>query len=200
VELLLNSALLPFTGALILMIAIGLIEALGLSSSIDLEVDHGDVLDWLGVGRLPFVVVLVVFLGTFGAAGGIVQQTAVALSGAMLPLWIAVPSALGAASAATGILTRTFSRFSPQSGSTAFGRDHLVGLTGTVLNGRAEQGSPARARVDDPHGQPHYVLVEPDVAGANFVEGDEVLLVRRSGDVFHAIFQSAPRLSNWTVS
>ncbi|TAK08686.1 MAG: DUF1449 family protein, partial [Rhizorhabdus sp.] len=61
---------LAFVVALAIMMLIGLVEAIGLGSSAlghDIDVDgEGDWLSWLGVGQLPLLMLLVVFLASFG--------------------------------------------------------------------------------------------------------------------------------------
>ena len=63
----------------------------------------------------------------------------------------------------------------------------LVGSPARIVTGRASAGSPARARVEDHHGQAHYVMVEPDNEGQSLTEGETILLVRRDGPLFRAI-------------
>lgn len=190
-----------FTAALVLMIAIGTIEALGLGlggAQLDLHLDGpAGLLDWLGVGRVPLLVLLVAFLAAFGGLGLAGQQTALALRGDFLPGWIALPATLAAALPATSLLGRLLARIMPHDETTAWELDDLVGRAGTVTTGRAAAGSPARTRVLDPHGQAHHVLVEPNDPAATFEEGDTVLLVRREGGRFRAILDARPRYTDW---
>ena len=199
-ELLLAPEAVAFSAALVLMLAIGVIEALGLGTAgadIDLHLGEGVLLDWLGVGRVPLLVLLVAFLAAFGAIGLAGQQLARAFSGDLLPAWLAIPAALVAALPATALLARGLARIMPRDETTAWELDDLVGRAGTVTLDRAAVGSPARTRVFDPHGQAHHVLVEPNDPAAVFEEGDSVLLVRREGDAFRAILHERPRYSNW---
>ena len=199
-ELLVAPEAVVFTAALALMLAIGAIEALGLGAGgIDLDIDGG-VLDWLGIGRLPLLVVLVAFLAAFGGLGLAGQQLAQALTGTLLSPWIAVPAALVAAVPVTALLGRVLARIIPRDETTAFELDDLVGRTGTLTVGRATAGSPARVRVVDPHGQSHHVLVDPNDPADSFEEGDTILLVRREGAGFRGILHDSPRYSNWTGS
>jgi len=188
-----------FTAAWVLMLLIGAIEAVGLGSSgldLDLDFDSG-LFDWLGIGRVPLLVLLVAFLAVFGAVGLAGQQVAREVTGALLSPWIAIPAALVVALPLTSGVSRLLARLLPRDETTAFEIDDLVGRTGTVTIGRAAAGSPARTRVLDPHGQAHHVLVEPNDPAESFSEGDTVLLVRREGPSFRAILHSSPRLTNW---
>lgn len=188
-----------FTAALVLMLAIGAIEALGLGASglgLDLDLDSG-LLDWLGVGRVPLLILLVAFLAAFGAIGLAGQQALLALTGRLASPLIATPAAFAVALPATAVLARVLARVMPRDETTAFEIDDLVGRAGTITVGRAALGSPARTRVLDPHGQAHHVLVEPNDPSQIFAEGDTVLLVRREGAGFRAILHDTPRFSDW---
>jgi len=192
---------LPFVVALTIVLLIGAIEAVGLgagSLSHDLHLDaNGDWLGWLGVGKLPLLMLLVVFLACFGIIGLVGQQLAHDHLGTLLPAVIAAPAAGIAALPATGLAARLLARVIPRDETTAIDLGQLVGLQGEIIVGRAAQGSPAKARIRDFHGQSHYVMVEPDDPAAAFSEGDEILLVRREGHLFRAISSDRPPFSNW---
>lgn len=189
---------LAFVAALVLMLLIGAAEAIGLGgSAVDLDADAPDgdgVLGWLGVGQVPLLVLLVVFLLAFGLTGLIGQQLLFDTTGGLLSLWFAVPAAAVAALPLTALGARALSRVLPRDETTAVSLDTLVGRTATIVTGRATAGSPARARVDDDHGQPHYVMVEPDNPGQCFEQGDPVLLVRREAETFRGISRGDTRL------
>jgi membrane protein implicated in regulation of membrane protease activity len=181
---------LPFSVALLVMLMIGAVEALGLGASaahIDLGAHGGlgdDLLAWLGVGRVPLLMLLVVFLALFGMAGLAVQQLAADMAGAPLSPWLASAAALAAALPLAGIGARGLARIMPQDETTAVGLDDLLGRRGTITVGTARRGSPAQARVRDVHGQSHYVMVEPHDDAHAIGEGETVLLVRRDGNIF----------------
>lgn len=187
---------LPFAVALALMLLIGAVEAVGLSAGMaghEIDVDgDGDWLGWLGVGRIPLLMLLVVLLACFGLIGLIGQQIALGVTGSLLPGWIAAPVAGVAALPVTGLIARGLGRILPQDETTAIDPGELVGFTATIVIGRATPGSPAKARVRDHYGQTHYVMAEPDNHGHAFGEGDEVLLVRRDGNIFRAIATGRP--------
>jgi membrane protein implicated in regulation of membrane protease activity len=187
-EIIAAPANLPFSVALLVMLMIGAVEALGLGASavhLDMHSDvdgGGDLLGWLGVGRVPLLMLLVVFLALFGLAGLAIQQFAGPLS-----LWIAVPAAVAAALPLTGLGARGLARIMPGDESTAVGLDELVGRRGTITIGTARRGSPAQARVSDVHGQVHYVMVEPYDDDHSIGQGETVRLDRRDGNIFIAV-------------
>lgn len=179
---------LPFSVALLVMMMIGAVEALGLgASAVHLDMDSdldggGDLLGWLGFGRVPLLMLLVLFLAFFGLAGLAVQQLA-----GPLTLWLAVPAAAAAALPLTGLGARGLARIMPGDETTAVSLDSLVGRRGTITVGTARRGSPAQARVKDIHGQAHYVMVEPYDDDQAIGEGETVRLDRRDGNIFIAL-------------
>lgn len=184
-----------FAAALVLMLLIGLVEALGfglaaLDTGPELDAGHAEgsiLLDWLGFGRLPLLMTLVVALASFGLAGIALQQAALAWIGHLLPMSLAAGGAVLAALPLTALISRPLARILPTDETTAIDLDSLVGRRGRITLGTAELGSPARARVRDPHGQSHYLLVEPHLPGERLTESDEILLVAREASSFRAI-------------
>lgn len=194
----------PFAAALCLMVLVALVQMMGLGGvdfdadgDIDLDLDGdgadgaGGVLDglmsFIGLGRVPFMIWLAVFLFLFAALGVGIQSLADSLTGAPLYRWLAALFAGGAALPVTGILVRPLARILPQDETTAIKRDSLVGRRGTIMTGRATAGSPARTKVIDRHGRPHFVMTEPHEASSELHEGDEVLLVRREHNIFYGV-------------
>jgi membrane protein implicated in regulation of membrane protease activity len=178
-------------------VLIGLIEAVGLGASVahldfDADAHAGDigVLSWLGIGRVPLLIVIVVFLATFGLLGLAIQQIATNLAGAPLSTWLAGPAAAFASLPLTGLGARALARIIPQDETTAVSLDTLIGKRGTITIGTARRGSPAQARVRDAFGQIHYVMVEPHDEAHPIAEGETVLLARRDGHLFIALGQA----------
>lgn len=183
-----------FAAALALMLLIGAVEAIGLgagSFGAELPADadgiDGGPLAWLGVGRVPLLVVLVAFLAIFGVVGLAGQQAAAGLLGGPLSAWIAAPAAAAISLPATRLAARGLARVLPGDETSAIELDELAGRSAVLVSGRAELGHAARARAEDRFGQAHYVMVEPDRSGVTFREGEAVLLVRREGHLFRTI-------------
>jgi membrane protein implicated in regulation of membrane protease activity len=182
---------LPFSVALLVMLMIGLVEALGLGLSavhldlhLDAHADGPDLLAWLGIGRVPILMLLVVFLAFFGISGLALQQGSAAVRGAALAPALATALSVLAALPLTGIGARGLARIMPRDETTAVSLDSLVGKRGTITIGTARRGSPAQVRVRDSFGQSHYVMVEPHDEAHPLAQGDTVLLARREGNIF----------------
>jgi len=201
---------LPFAVALMLMVMLAVLQAAGLGDlfgepevEVDLDVDAdadaggaaGGLMSLLGIGRVPFLIWLAVFLLLFAALGVSIQGLADSLTGSPLYRWLAAALAGGAALPVTGALVRPLARILPHDETSAVGLDSLVGRRGVIVTGRAAAGYPARARVQDRFGQPHHVMVEPHEASAEMQEGEQVLLVRREKETFYCVALQDRRLA-----
>lgn len=196
---------LPFSVALVLMLMIGAAELVGLGASsvhLDVHADvhadgHGgaDLLGWLGIGKVPLLIVLTVLLAFFALLGIGLQQLATQLLGAPLSPWLAAPAAFVAALPLTGVGARGLARILPLDETTAIGLGALVGRRAEIVIGQARRGFPARARVRDVHGQTHYVMVEPTDDDIVLDAGVTALLVRREGELFYGLPDANPLLA-----
>lgn len=193
---------LPFSVALLVMLMIGAAEAIGLGGAAvhtdghaDIGGDGPDLLGWLGVGRVPLLIILVVLLALFGLIGIGFQEIAATLIGGPLSPWLAAPVALLVALPLTGICARGLALILPQDETTAIGLGSLVGRRAEIVIGEARRNSPARGRVRDVHGQTHYVMIEPTGDDEALPAGATVLLVRREGELFFGLPDVNPLLA-----
>lgn len=205
----------PFAAALLVMLLLAIIQAVGLGDMLgggDAEIEAGPdiapdgdsavpggmidgLFTLLGIGRVPLTIWLALFLLLFAGIGVGLQSLAAALTGAPLDRLLAAALAGIAALPATGALVRPLGRILPQDETSAVPLEVLLGRRATITDGIARSGSPARARALDHHGQPHHVMVEPHEAASELHAGDEVLLVRREGESFYATALAERRLS-----
>ena len=195
----------PFGSALLLMLALFIMEGAGLlfaaspSSWLDgLVPDLPDSLEgplaWLHVGKVPFLMLLGIFLAGFSMSGYAIQAFSSALFGQLMPAWLAaVPAMLGGMSLVRG-LGGLLARLVPSDETSAVSEMSLIGRAGLVVQGTARQGSAAQMKLRDMHGRTHYVLVEPDLPGETFEEGVSVLLVKKNGARYMGIRNPHPEL------
>lgn len=191
---LLSPEYLVFAGAFVLMVGIGLVEAVGLGiGHLDLDGDiaepgGGTLLDWLGLGRgVPILVWLTGLLACFTFAGLAIQQVGGLVLGAPLPWPIAAGGALALALVANAFFSGLVASLFPEFESTAVDPEALLRRRATVLEGTARRGAPARAKVIDYHGQAHYIMVEPHDDQGVVPAGETGLLVRKDGPLFFVL-------------
>jgi hypothetical protein len=198
---------LPFGVAFALIVAIALIEGLGMlaamspSNLIDsvLPDIHGDggldrMLGWLHLGRVPSLVLLILFLAGYALFGYSLQMVVHGLFGIYLPTWIAsllaVPSGLATVRGLGSLVTHII----PQDETSIISEQSLVGRAGVVSGGTARRGLAAQARVLDSYGRTHYLMVEPDIDGDVFETGAQILVVRKIGAIYRCIVNPHPSL------
>ena len=196
---------LPFTVALGLMGLLVVVELIGFLAGVGLsdwlhghlpefaEADGAEVagesfagrfIGWLGIGRVPALIVFALFLASFGLAGLGLQAVAASFTGALLPALLAAPLAFVLALPCVRLGALLLGRVLPRDESQVASRRSLVGHVATVVLGQARAGSPAQAKVRDDAGQMQYVMVEPDSIDDAFGPGDAVLLVAQHGAGF----------------
>ncbi|MDR1969503.1 MAG: YqiJ family protein [Burkholderiaceae bacterium] len=195
----------PFGAALALMLSLSVLEGVGLliafspSQMLDsLVPDAPDGIDgplgWLHLGKVPMLVLLILFLTGFALSGYLIQGVALSLSHALLPAWVASIPAAFAGLSLTSALGGLLARVIPRDESSAVSEQSLIGRAGVVVRGIARTGLAAEAKVRDMHGHAHYVMVEPDLPEHVFEEGASVLLVKKSGVSFRCIPNPHPEL------
>jgi hypothetical protein len=195
----------PFGAALALMAGLCVLEGAGLllahspSQLLDnLLPDAPDGFDgplgWLHLGKVPMLVLMILFLTGFALTGYFIQGVALSASGHLLPAWMAGAAAALAGLLATSGLGGLIARVIPRDESSAVSEQSLIGRAGVVVRGAARAGLAAEAKVRDIHGLAHYVMVEPDLPEQVFEEGANVLLVRKSGAGFRCIANPHPEL------
>lgn len=143
-------------------------------------------LSWLYVGKLPLLMLTVVFLAVYGLAGYSIQAAFQALSGFYLNMWLAAAVAWFAALLPVRWTAAGLYRILPKDETTAVFSSDLVGRVGVVVLGTAAAGSPAQVRVRDAFGQQHYVMAEAD-GNDTLPQGSAVLLVSEQQGCFKAI-------------
>jgi hypothetical protein len=155
----------------------------------------GSTLGWLHIGKVPVIILIIIFLTTFGIVGLAAQLIVKDATGHFMPPLIPAGIAAVAAIGAIRIFGAALGKVIPRDESTAVSDASLVGRVGTIVIGVAKSGRPAEARIHDEHGTPHYVMVEPEGPEEAFEAGASVLLVRHlKGRHFHAIHNPKPGL------
>ncbi|BAP54653.1 inner membrane protein YqiJ [Thioploca ingrica] len=208
----------PFTIALLTMVGIALLEGIttllgfGLSSLLghflpdidaqpDLDVDHpdadtslGHLLGWINVGRVPLMVLLVIFLTVFGLLGYTLQAIFLGIVGQMLPTLLAALLSLFLSLPVVRFLGKFLGKLMPNDETEAISEETFIGRIATITLGTATKGRPARAKFQDNYGTTHLVMVEPENTAEVFNQGDKVVLLERLGGKFLAARNINPLL------
>jgi hypothetical protein len=198
---------LPFGVAVALIVAIALLEGLGMLMALspsnlldhwlpDIDTDSGldRVLGWLHLGRVPALVLLLLFLLGYALFGYALQKVAFNLLGGFLPAWVAGLLAVPPGLATVRGLGSLVAHIIPRDETSAISEQSLVGRAGVVSAGAARRGLAAQARVRDAHGRTHYLMVEPDLDDEVFQEGAQILIVRKLGAFYRCIANPHPNL------
>lgn len=198
---------LPFGVAVALIVAVALLEGLGMlvalspSNVIDdllpqavPESGLDRVLGWLHLGRVPALVLLLLFLLGYALFGYALQKVAFNLAGGFLPAWVAGLLAVPPGLATVRGLGSLVAHIIPRDETSAVSEQSLVGRGGVVSGGTARRGLAAQARVRDAHGRVHYLMVEPDLDDEVFEEGAQILIVRKAGAFYRCIANPHPNL------
>lgn len=200
----------PFSVALLLLLAIAVIEGMGLlvglsvSSWLDqLLPDASDGLDslsaawlgWLHVCKVPLLVLLAILLTGFSVIGFTVNGLIKSLLGFYPPALLSSIAAFLGALPVVRLTGGAIARVMPADETSAVTLDTLVGRLAVIVNGTARVNFPAQARVKNEHGQTLYIHVEPDNDAQTFSTGESILLVKQiSGSRFQAIANPRPDL------
>jgi len=195
----------PFGVALLLMIGLGVIEGIGIFIAMSpsqifdhqFELNHPDVdgsLGWLHVGKVPILVLLILFLLGFAISGYVIQMLCTSLFGTYIPALVAtLPATLIGLSTVRG-LGGLLALIIPKDETTAVSEQTLIGRAGIITTGTAKPGMAAQVKIRDQHGYYHYLMVEPDEADVEFEEGSEVLIVKKQGAIYRGIRNPHPGL------
>jgi len=195
--------------AIVLMVLLGVLEVISmLAGGISdwLETAHAEVgldaadagvfvrfLSWLYVGRVPVLMLMVVFLAVYGLTGYLFQTTFAAVFGSYLNGWLAAVAVWFLSLPLVRLTAGGLYKIMPKDETTAVSQESLIGRIGTVVLGEARAGSAAQVRVKDVYGQQHYVMAEPD-SDEVLKQGDAVLLVSLEGNTFKAILNPSGSL------
>lgn len=198
---------LPFGIGFALIVGIALFEGLGMLISMspsnflddllpEIDGDSGldRVLGWLHVGKVPALVLLLLFLSGYTVFGYSLQVVANGLFGGYLQAWLAGLLAIPAGMATVRGLGSLIAHIIPRDETSVVSEQTLVGRVGVIVSGGARRGLAAQARVRDSHGRSHYLMVEPDIDDEVFDEGAQVLIVRKAGAFYRCIANPHPTL------
>lgn len=201
----------PFYLSLFIVLLIALLEVvcafigISLSSSInsldtDFDLDPSiegssasplSIFEWiffpLRVPGVPVLIVLLIFLFSFGSFGLVLQHLLVAYFAEMQPLIYAIPLTLVISLPLSRLAAHGAAYFLPKETTSAVSWHALVGSVAEITLGDAKVGSPSQAKAKDHYGKVHHFLVEPENPQDTFSYGEKILLVRCLKGRFYAV-------------
>lgn len=143
-------------------------------------------MSWINLGRVPFLILLILGLAVFALAGFVLQGLAAALL-APLPTLPAIGLAGAATLPALRVSTRALARLIPRDESYVVGADDLVGATAEVILGPLDDGLPGQVRALDRYGNTHFLRTRAAPGAPAMAKGARVLLVDRADAVYLAV-------------
>jgi len=149
------------------------------------EADGGSphaLLAWLGVGRVPAIIVLLLLCLIFGAVGLAVCEPLARLLGEGVALWIALPIAASAATCGTALVTRALAYVWPQTETYAPLQRDLLGACAVVVI--KLQGDECIVRLLDAGGA--ELRLHCRVPASPVAVGEAVELSAREGHIYLA--------------
>jgi len=198
----------PFIVAGLVMAGLVLIEVVSLIAGFSLSLligqgldldahgghhaDHGSAgllggtMGWINASRVPVLIVTIAWLAAFAAAGFAVQTRAMGVA-APRPVLPASLIAFFLAAPATRFTTRLVSHIVPREETYAVSNDDLVGRVAEVTLGPLDQGPAGRVRVQDAHGNWHFLMARAAEGHPPVPVGAQALLVDRQGPIFLVI-------------
>lgn len=206
-DLVTSSQAWPFSLALLLFFALSLVEILlvftGLGADFGLEVDvdlpgaadaasSWQFLDWLGLGRVPYLISLATFLLCFGLLGLFTQNLQLQLLGHALPWPLVAGGCVVVVLPAVRWLNFSLGRIWPKDESSAVSAQSFIGREAVIVMGEMTADAPAQIKLRDEHGTTHHVLAVADTSGEVFAAGDHLLVVGRRGALYTAIRHPNP--------
>jgi len=206
---------LPFSVALALMIGIALLEGItaifgaALSGILDALIPDFDVdidsnlelldvdahspnalsrlLGWLRIGKVPVLILLVIFLTAFGLIGLGIQSLIHGVMSFYLPSYVVSIPAVIIALPVVRVFGGVIGAILPKDETDAVSQDSFIGRVASITIGKAKVGSPAEAKIKDQHGTTHYIMVEPDDASKNYDASVSLLIIKKEGHIFKVI-------------
>lgn len=201
---LLETQNIPFTTALCLMLFLALLEGVllligaGLSDLLDSLIPDIDTVDldatgpvtrllgWVRIGKVPTLLILVVFLTSFGLLGLALQAAVGYALPSYLPAWVASVITFFVSLPVVRVISGWLGNSIAKEETESISRESFIGRVATITLGVASPGNPAEAKFTDQFGTTHYVMIEPDEQ-ETFKQGEALLIVRASGSQFFGI-------------
>ena len=190
IEFLTHEANAPYFFALSFLVILFVFEVLGLligmslshafDSLIDFDIDTdvGGHLSLLGLGKVPFIIWLTFFLGSFSILGYTANTVSNSVLG-FIPIWLSIAPVAIVSFMINGMLCKVFAKAFPRFETTAVSTDTFSGRVATVTIGHATFTKFAMGVVLDEHRTSHNIRVQAMDNGIVLNKSDQVILVEQ---------------------
>ncbi len=153
----------------------------------DIEVGGAmPVLDWLNFGKVPFLILIIIFLTTFGLTGFIIQGLFYKIFNTFIPVLFASLITIIPTIFLLHLVGDAIHKILPQVDTTAVKLQSLRGKIAEINIGTATFNNPAEAKVKDRYGKTHYIRVVPGDKEEKFIKGDKIVLTLFENGIFQA--------------
>ncbi len=206
-ELLTHAQVWPFSMVLLLFLAISLLEIVmvftgagadfGLDLSADIDIpdvsSHWRVLDWLGLGRVPYLISIAAFLLFVGVIGLFVQTLQLESVGLVVPWPFVMVGAVLLATPPVRFLNLALGRIWPKDVETSsVSTETFVGHEAEVVLGNVSADEPGQIKFRDSVGTMHHAMAYSDRVDETYRKGDALLIVGRRGAFYTVILHPNP--------
>ncbi len=174
-----------FSSAIFIFLGLAILEGtlltigFGITSLLNIDYDIPDAphlvsefLGWINKGRVPVIMLLIIFLFVFGVIGLLIQL----FTGSIFNQFIVIIPAMLISLPILRVCTIFLAKIMPNDESTAISLVTLVGNIAEITIGTSKIGMKAEAKVKDGYGKIHYVFVEP-ITDTEYKQGTKVVLV-----------------------
>ena len=153
---------------------------------VDIEIDggvpfHHVLLSWFNLGKVPFLVLVIIFLTAFGLTGFIAQYLTITLIKINIPSLILILADLIFSFYVLHKIGGFVGRIIPSEETSAVSQESFIGRIAVITTGTSKRGMPAQAKIKDEHGRFHYVMTEPLNDEDEFDQGFQVVIVDKKG-------------------
>lgn len=198
-----------FSAAIFLMLGIAVLEGLlmvvgfGISNTIqhmfpnidapELELQTTEIntftefFSWLKKGKVPVLMLFIVFLTVFGLIGLGLQY----LTMNKVSQYIMIIPTLIVSLPIVSYTSLYLSKIMPRDETTAVSKITFVGKIAEITNGTTMKGMPTEAKVVDDFNYTHYIMVEPLSEAETFKKGDKVLVYSIKNDTIFYITEES---------
>lgn len=138
---------------------------------------------WVYLGRMPFLIWLIIFFGGWGVTGLVLQNIVTDYFGNPFIALIAVPVSFAINLFLVRYVCMAIKPILPRDETYAIETKELIGLEAEIVIGTAKLNFPAQAKVKDKYGTMHYIMVIPQ-SDVEYKQGDKVILAELHDNQF----------------